>query len=70
MAKIRFTTNTNEVIKRKYVERKTFKRFLFGCYSLSGLLLLSLGRLYCLGDFGVLASKITTYYRILVKGFL
>lgn len=66
MAKARFTNRTNDIIKAKYVEKKTFKIGLlaFGC--VSSLLLMATYRLYHLGDLNVLLkhfnNQITTYY--------
>lgn len=59
MAKFKFKTNTHEIIKARYVEKKTFKRVLIalGCVVL--LLGIATYRLYVLGDFkGILTHLI------------
>lgn len=62
MAKIRFKTRTNEVIKSKYVEKKTFKTGLGIFCVIFSFLLVSLYRLYILNDFQTILQQITTYY--------
>lgn len=77
MAKARFKARTNEILKAKYVAKKTFKIGLlaFGCVSL--LLGMSIYRLYVLGDLSgllnVFYKQVTTYYTLLehlIKGLL
>ena len=62
MAKARFKQRTNEIIKSKYVEKKTFKRGLFAFSAVSSLLGLATYRLYNLGEFKGILTLLTTYY--------
>jgi len=75
MAKVRFRNRTNDIIKAKYVEKRTFTigLFAFGC--VFSLLLTATYRLYILGDLTTIIqqiqSQITTYYNQLetfIKG--
>lgn len=62
MGKARFSSSTSDVLKAKYVEKKTFKTLLLAL----GCSLLFLGkathRLYVLGDFQGILTQVTTNY--------
>jgi len=62
MAKMRFVARTTEIIKKKYVEKKTFKLL----FSLTVILLILLGisvkRLHNLHQFDALYIKLNNYY--------
>lgn len=71
MAKARFKTRTNEIIKAKYVEKKTFKQLVAVLACISMLFFGATYRLYLLGDFKSSFIQITTYYTLIgnfIKG--
>lgn len=67
MAKARFTNRTTEIIKAKYVEKKTFKWALIALGCVSGLLLASTHRLYVLGEFNAIIKQSNNYYTLLMQ---
>ena len=71
MARMRFKHRTTDLIKAKYVGKKTFKIVLIALGCTISLLVGATYRLYVLGDFNALFNTITTKYTTLehfIKG--